>query len=185
MMYMIIILCTMIVDIGLAIGVGYAIVGISLYEAIGGPIFTLAYVLVLLGVLDLLLHILPKSLYDYKKKFYISTKKEIQFYEKINIRKWKGKVPEMGASGGFSKRNLKSLEPEYIQRFIYETCLGEILHLLTGVLTCLAFFPLSQYYFVLPILIVNLILHLLPCFIQRYNRYKLVIVYDYITRHSA
>ena len=84
----------------------------------------------------------------------------------------------MGASGGFSKRNLKSLEPEYIQRFIYETCLGEILHLLTGVLgfTCLALFPL---------LIVNLILHLLPCFIQRYNRYKLVIVYDYITRHSA
>lgn len=93
----------------------------------------------------------------------------------------------MGASGGFSKRNLKSLEPEYIQRFIYETCLGEVLHLLTGVLgfTCLALFPLSQYYFVLPILIVNLILHLLPCFIQRYNRYKLVIVYDYITRHSA
>lgn len=82
MMYMIIILCTMIVDIGLAIGVGYAIVGISLYEAIVGPIFTLAYVLVLLGILDLLLHILPKSLYDYKKSFIFPQKKRFNFMKK-------------------------------------------------------------------------------------------------------
>lgn len=184
MMYLLIIYITMLADIGMTVGISLIHGGMSLAYAIISPLFVLAYVLVLLGLLDLVLRIFPKSMYNYKSKFYVASKREIRFYEKIGIRKWKDLVPELGATGGFSKRNIKSLEPTYIKRFLYETCFAEILHLLAALLgfTALFFFPPHHYYFVLPIVIVNFILNLLPCLIQRYNRRKLATLYYFLTR---
>ena len=183
-MYLIVILAVMFADIGLAIWGSLSSGSLSLLEAILYPILVLLYVLLLLGLLDIILRIFPKSLFDYKRKFYNTGKKELRFYEKIGIRKWKNKVPELGATGGFSKKNIQSLNADYIKKFIYETCFGEILHLLAGILgfTCLFLYPADCIYFILPILITNLILNLLPCFIQRYNRHKLIVVYNYLKR---
>ncbi len=183
-MYLIIILVVMFADIGLAIWGSISSGSLSLLEAILYPILVLLYVLLMIGLLDIILRIFPKSMYDYKKRYFKTGKKELRFYEKIGIRKWKNKVPELGATGGFSKRNLQSLSTDYIEKFIYETCFGEILHLLAGILgfTCLFFYPAHCIYFILPILITNLILNLLPCFIQRYNRHKLIVVYNYLKR---
>ncbi len=184
MFYVTVILFTMILDIGIATALSLAEKSITLVYAIIAPFFILAYVLIILGILDLLLRFLPKSFYDFNKKYYIVSKKEMKFYEKISIRKWENIVPELGSSGGFSKRHLKSIDSQYIRQFIHETCFGEILHLFAGILgfTCLLFFSSDKYLFVLPILIVNLILNLLPCLIQRYNRHKLVTLYNFKTR---
>lgn len=179
--YSLTIFFTMLFDLALSIGVYFRTNSYSLVFAIISPFFCLLYVLILLGILDLVLRLLPKSFYDYKNKYFIVNKTELKFYEKLGVKKWKIKVPELGATGGFSKKHLSSLDTAYLQKFIYETCFGEILHLTGGILgfTCLLFFAPNRYFFVLPILVVNLILNLLPCIIQRYNRYKLVLVYNY------
>ena len=159
---------------------------ISVTYAIIAPLFVLLFVFILLGVLDLILRFcFPKSCWNIEKRYFSVSKKEIKLYEKLQIRKWKDKVPEWGKSAGFSKSNLQSLEVDYLQKFIYETCIGEILHLSAAILgfTCLLLFPVKNWYFVLPILITNFVLNLMPCIIQRYNRARLLVVYKFKTRH--
>ncbi len=187
MLYSTIILLTMFLNIGMTVTISIVTNTYSLAYAILSPIYALVFVLVLLGALDLILRIFPKSLYSYKHKFYVASKREIRFYEKIGIKKWKDKVPELGATGGFSKKNIKSLDSKYIARFIYETCFGEILHLLAALLgfLCLLFFPARHFYVILPVLIVNFVLNILPCFIQRYNRHKLTTLYEYLKRKEV
>ena len=48
----------------------------------------------------------------------------------------------------------------------------------------LAIYPTRDWYFVLPILAVNFLINLLPCMIQRYNRYRLSVVYKFKARHA-
>ena len=159
---------------------------ITLSYAIIAPLFVLLYVFILLGILDLILRFcLPKTCWNYERKYFAVSKKEVRLYEKLKIRKWKDKVPEWGKSAGFSKSNLQSLEVDYLKKFIYESCIGEILHLSAAILgfTCLFIFPVKHYYFVLPILLTNFLLNLMPCFIQRYNRARLLVVYKFKTRH--
>ena len=69
-MYLIVILAVMFADIGLAIWGSLSSGSLSLLEAILYPILVLLYVLLLLGLLDIILRIFPKSLFDYKRKFY-------------------------------------------------------------------------------------------------------------------
>lgn len=188
MLYIIIISAVVLCSMAAAICVACLTGTISLAYAIIAPLFVLLYVLIMLGILDLILRFcLPKSCWNYEKKYFSVSKKEVRFYEKLKIRKWKDKVPELGKSAGFSKSNLQSLEVDYLKKFLYETCIGEILHL-SGALfgfTCLFFFPVKDFYFVLPIVILNFVLNLLPCFIQRYNRARLSVVYKFKIRRSV
>lgn len=185
MLYFTIISITMLLAMSMTIMQALVFKNISLTYAIIAPLFVFFYVLIVLGIFALLLRIaLPFKMFSFEHKFFGVSKKEIKYYEKFKIKKWKDKVPELGKSAGFSKKNLQSTEPEYLKKFLDETCFGEVLHAIAGVLgfTCLFFFSAKDYYFVLPILIVNLILNLLPCFIQRYNRYRLEILYNFKMR---
>ena len=188
MLYIAVIVLTVALSEGATLAVHFFTNVITLTYAICAPLFLVVFCGLLLGLLDVIVRLLPKNLWRYDKKPFLVNKKEIKFYEKLGIKKWKDKaVPELGASAGFSKKNLKGTELEYLSRFLRETCQGEALHAGGAVFAFLflAIFPVRDWYFVLPILAVNFFINVLPCMIQRYNRYRLAVVYKFKARHAS
>lgn len=152
----------------------------SLVYSIFAPMMVNAYVLILFGLLTLVMRIfIPKDFWFKDLNLFNVSKREIKLYDKMQIKSWKEKVPEMGKTGGFPKDSIRSLDKEYIHKFISETCFAEWLHVLSAFLgiTALYVFPVEQHFFVIPIVITNLLLHLPLAIIQRYNRYRLNIIY--------
>ncbi|MCM3594656.1 glycosyl-4,4'-diaponeurosporenoate acyltransferase [Metabacillus idriensis] len=96
------------------------------------------------------------------------------FYEKIQIRKWKDRLPEAGHlfKGGFSKKTLTGKRRSELERFLHETKRGELSHWLQ-LMPCLFFFiwntPAAGLFNVLYAFVFNSPFIL----IQRYNRIRL------------
>ncbi|MBR2377052.1 MAG: hypothetical protein IKA85_04650 [Clostridia bacterium] len=130
--------------------------------------------------------IMPEKFFSIDKLYFSASKKEMRFYEKIGIKKWKDKALELGAVTGFRKNKLYSPnDNEYVKRFILEANYGIMVHvycIVFGFLVMLAnlFYPFV--YVTLPIAIVNLVLNLLPIFILRYNLPKLHSLYKFNLR---
>lgn len=187
MYYLAIIALTMCSTIGFAITHAIRQDVYSTGYAICHPLLVLLFVLVVLGVLAVLIRVIPQSIFNAENKYFRVSGREIKFYKKIGIKKWKDKVPDLGWTAGFPKANLQSLEPEYLKKFIDETCKGELLHHIAGVLgfVALFIFPSQDFFLVLPIVLVNFLLHLLPCIIQRYNRARLLVAYKYHIRKQS
>ena len=134
--------------------------------------------------------LLPKKWFLPKRKLFQVSKKEHKFYNKIKVKAWKSKVPELGFFTNFNKSELKnSNEINYLERFIIESNYGIICHLSNAILGFLIMFipywigdgeflfvfPLSIW---LPIFIVNFILSILPLFVLRYTNYTLIKLYN-------
>lgn len=125
--------------------------------------------------------LLPKKCADHERKVFIVSAKEKKFYEKLYIRKWKDKVPEIGHFTGFRKNKIADPKNvEYLDRFLLEACYGEIGHffcLFFGFLILLLF-PICEIWIqiCIPVAIVNILLNLPSLFILRYNSYKLKIL---------
>lgn len=158
-------------------------------------IFEFSLIVILLVIIEIVIDaifativrwIMPKKFFSIDKKYFMASKKEMRFYEKIGIKKWKDKALELGAVTGFRKNKLYSPnDNEYVRRFIIETNYGITVHvycIVFGFLVMLAnlFYPFL--YVTLPIAIVNLVLNLLPIFILRYNLPKLHSLYKYNLR---
>lgn len=130
--------------------------------------------------------IMPEKFFSIDKLYFSASKKEMRFYEKIGIKKWKDKALELGAVTGFRKNKLYSPnDNEYVKRFILEANYGIMVHvycIVFGFLVMLAnlFYPFV--YVTLPIAIVNLVFNLLPIFILRYNLPKLHSLYKFNLR---
>lgn len=130
--------------------------------------------------------LLPKKCANYEKKVFTVSAKEKKFYEKIKIRKWKEKIPEIGHFTGFRKN--KIVDPkseEYLLRFLMEICYGEIGHffgLIFGFAIMLFFpwsiFPNTELFLIITgvVGIVNFLLTLPTIFVIRYNSYKLCVL---------
>lgn len=107
-------------------------------------------------------------------------------YRKVFVHKWKGLLPD-GAKyfkGDFTKKHLLSIDPEYIEKFIKESCRAEFVHWL-GMLPFVTFFllvpPLVAGLLVLYSIIVNI-----PCIIaQRYNRPRLIALYNSLLKRKS
>lgn len=185
MLYFFIIFISMLCIEALTISFSLSFGTISLAYAIIAPFFVNAYVLVVLGVVTLFMRLcIPKKFWNCNSRFFKVDKNELKTYNKLKIKKWKELVPEMGATGGFPKRKILSLSPTYLWKFLQETCFAEFMHYIAGLLgfTVLFIMPVKDYYFTVPILLINLILHILPCLIQRYNRYRLKEIYDRVIK---
>lgn len=125
--------------------------------------------------------LLPQKVADPEKKIFQVSAKEKKFYEKLKIRKWKDKVPEIGQFTGFRKNKIddpKSIE--YLDRFLLEISYGELGHI-TSCLTSyliLLLFPVHPLWLAMaiPVATVSLLLNLPSLFILRYNSYKLRIL---------
>ena len=175
-------------SIGAALAVHFVTGSISLAYAFLMPLAVVLYFALLLGVADLAIRFLPRKIWQYDKGGFAVSKKESKAYEKLGIKKWKDKaVPDLGKTAGFAKKNLQGSDEDYLFKFLQETCMGETLHA-TGIVlsfSALAIFPIADWYFVVFLLGINFIINLLPCMIQRYNRYRLAIVYKFKTRKSV
>lgn len=129
-----------------------------------------------------------KDKYYLNKKFFDVSKKERKFYEKIGIKRWKDKILELGAIGGFSKSKLESSSDiEYIDRFLIENYKGIVIHIFNIIFgfAIMAIPPFKYSLCVgLPVAIVNAFLGLLPIFVLRYNIPKLQAVKKRIERNS-
>lgn len=155
----------------------------SLTRAVVMPFFVNAYVLVVLGLVALLMRIcIPRKVWNANKRCFKVEKKEMFFLNKIKIKSWKERVPEMGCTSGFPKNKIKSLDKEYLWKFLQENCYAEVMHYVAAALgfTVLFFLQANDLYFAFPILFVNVVLHIMPSMIQRYNRFRLKNVYDNI-----
>lgn len=134
------------------------------------------------AVVAFIIHKLPEKWFNPFNKIYKVWNFERGLYEKIGIRKWKDKIPEMGQLCNFKKDKIADIgNNEYIFKFMVETCYAEVLHFLSAVLGFAVIFVFSPKFmlsFALPVAIVNCFLQILPILIQRYTRPKLIKVYE-------
>lgn len=95
-----------------------------------------------------------------------------EIYQKIfRVKKWRKKLPDGAAlfKKGFRKKRIKSRDPEYLARFVRETCRGELAHWM--VLSAAPLFFLWNPLWAGCINVAYALLANLPCIItQRYNR---------------
>ncbi len=155
--------------------------GASFFSLLGWTSLAVVCVIAIDALVATCTRLLPKSCARHDAKIFTVSSKEKKFYEKLKIRKWKEKVPEIGHFTGFRKN--KIAEPksvEYLDRFLLEACYGELGHffsLFFGFLILLLF-PLSDGWIALalPVAIINVFLNLPSLFILRYNSYKLEIL---------
>ena len=134
------------------------------------------------GLFALLIRrLLPKSWFLPNKKIFTVSKKEHRFYQKLKIKSWKDKVPELGGFTSFHKDKLVSVnDKDYLERFLLESNYGFIIHLSNALFGFLiAFLPFCSRPSVwIPIFIVNFVLSLLPAFILRFTSYTLLRLYN-------
>jgi hypothetical protein len=121
---------------------------------------------------DLRLHV-----FNNKRKLFIVSEKEIRFYKKIHLPKWKDKLPQYNK--GFNKRNLPNkVSKEYLELFINVTCQAEMVHYIIIPLGYFSiFFALliknQEYWLFILIATFIGICNILFSLIQRYNRFRL------------
>lgn len=131
---------------------------------------------------------LPKKWMDPNKKIFHTSDKEMKFYEKIGVRKWKDKVPELGGFTSFHKNKLSDpWNNEYVERYMLEACYGVIIHLFSpffGFLIVLLDYKMYTGWswmwltIMIPVAIVNAVLIVAPAFILKYNLPKLKMLWD-------
>ena len=155
--------------------------GLGFFYVLGMTALAVVVVILVDAIVATVSRLLPEKCARHDLKIFTVKAKEKKFYEKLKIRKWKDKVPEIGQFTGFRKN--KIVDPksvEYLDRFLLEACYGEIGHFFSvffGFLILLLF-PISTIWFSvsIPVAIINAFLNLPSLFILRYNCYKLEIL---------
>jgi glycosyl-4,4'-diaponeurosporenoate acyltransferase len=97
------------------------------------------------------------------------------YEERWRIKAWKDRLPEGGAifAGGFSKRSLRTREPDVLGRFVIETRRAEHTHWWLMALAPL-FFLWNPWWLAL-VMIGYAVIANVPCLmVQRYNRARLI-----------
>ena len=152
----------------LGFGAGYAVIC---------TVLSTAAVIALDGLFAFLLRRLPEKWFMYTRRFFTVSAREARFYEKLGIRKWKNKIPELGGFTHFHKNKIADpRNPAYLTRYLLEADYGMAIHLCTAVTGCLIVFLCPLRYalcFGVPVGFVNAVLNLLPFFTLRYNAFKL------------
>ena len=137
-----------------------------------------AFIVVIVGALAFLGgEMLPRKNFDYTAFPYkpFAWEQEGKIYEKLRIRKWKKRVPDMSrhVKTMFAKELINPRDPEYTRRLILETCVAELTH---DVLILLS--PIFPQYMTGVYADAAMLLYALGnlpfILIQRYNRPRLV-----------
>lgn len=130
---------------------------------------------------------LPKSWYAKNDWFFAERPFERKLYKKIRLDRWKDKLPEGGGLWNFQKRALsEELTPAYADRFILETKYGEVGHLGMAILgfACIWINPDEYALVFLICALVNVVVQIPFCLIQRYNRPRLIRLRSRLARKS-
>lgn len=124
-----------------------------------------------------LVRLIPVSAYQKLHWFFKEQSFERRFYKKINIHKWKDVLPEWGSVWNFKKSHLKKeLTVHYLEQFIMETYYAEIGHLGMAIFGfCSILVNPNEYAFMALVLsVINVMIQIPFCIIQRYNRPRLL-----------
>jgi hypothetical protein len=139
------------------------------------------------GLFAIIVNKMPNKWFGIDSKHFQVSKNATRFYDKLKIKKWKDKVLELGALGGFRKNKINEpSNPEYIARFIIECNKGIVTHRIGYIVGFLGvfLFPLKYALSIgLPVALVNLFLNILPTMVLRYNVPKLQVLYKRLTRN--
>ncbi len=151
------------------------------FSVLGFTALAVVIVILIDGLVATACRLLPAKCANHEKRVYTVSAKEKKFYEKLKIRKWKDRIPEIGHFTGFRKNKIADPKSvEYLDRFLLEACYGELGHFLSIFLgfLLLLFFPLTPLWWAIsiPVAFVNALLNLPSLFILRYNSYKLEIL---------
>ena len=176
-LYLTIIFCAMLV-IALCVSLAY---GVGFFGVLGYTAFAVALVMLIDAVVATASRLLPAKCANHEKKIFKVTPKEKKFYEKLKIRVWKDKVPEIGQFTGFRKNKLDDPKSvEYLDRFLLESCYGEIGHFFSIILGFLLVVPygITPMWFAIsiPVAVVNALMNIPSFCILRYNSYKLEVL---------
>jgi len=134
--------------------------------------------------------ILPKGLFKPERKMFRVKKWEKNFLEKLGVKLYKDRIPELGALAGFRKDQIQDMSnPEYLYEFLCETCYAEVMHLISMFASFLVLimchdWPMLIVTLALPLAICNAALNILPINVQRYNRPRLEVLYKRALRNS-
>ena len=120
----------------------------------------------------------PPRFFNPLSKRYQVRKWERRALVRIGIRSWKDKIPEVGALLGYlsKKRVTDRNDNDYLLHFMTETCYAEVMHLVCCfvgfliVIPALFFDHRYLFFLILPVAVINAILHFLPVLVQRYVR---------------
>ena len=183
MLYIAIIFIFSMISVILGVFVGVPNVGVTESRIFAITLISLLVLVVIDAVCALFVrYCLPKKVFNPFLKVYNVGKKERKFYERIGIRKWKDRIPEAGQLfANFAKTEIADMNNnEYVYKFMSETIYAELMHWLSMIFSFLIIFiDLSiSLYVALPLVIGNMILNLMPVLVQRYNRPKLMVLYQ-------
>lgn len=140
--------------------------------------FLFAFIAAVVGALSFLGgELLPRKNFDYTTFPYRLHRWEQdgRIYEKLRIRKWKDRVPDMSkrVKVMFAKKLVNPRDPEYTRRLILETCVAELVHRVLFLLSPIFAQYMTGVYADLAMLVYAL--GNLPfILIQRYNRPRLI-----------
>ncbi|MDE7164529.1 MAG: hypothetical protein K2O04_03810 [Clostridiales bacterium] len=132
---------------------------------------------------------LPKKLFSSDKKFFTMSRKERKLAEKLGIRRWKTKVPDIAVmGGGLSKsRLLISNDNTYISEVLYENAYAQVIHIAAAIVgfALVPLYPLEYWFcFGLPIAVVNCLLNCMSLSVLRYNFGRIKTLQKYNERRA-
>lgn len=162
------------------------------HDTLDFTLVTAAFWIALLGGIALGSRLLPACWYNHKNAFFRTRAWELKLYNALRIRAWKDYLPELGGIVGFAKDRLPdSINEDYLDRFLWETCYTEAAHwicMFAG-FSYLGLLPLVEtprryLGLFLGICCFNFFAHLPFIFIQRYNRPRLEMLRDRLS-HAA
>lgn len=117
---------------------------------------------------------LPAAWFDPQRPMYRTHDWEEhgRIYRRLQIDRWKDRLPSFTRRGALSKKRLTTSDPEYLHKFVVETCRAESNHVraVLSVVVMKLWTPLPSWLFVLAIAALGNLPFIL---IQRYNRPRL------------
>ena len=160
---------------------------LSIWFIISAVTITTVFQFVIDGIFAIIVQKLPKKWFGMNNKLFNVSQRSQKFYEKLQIRKWKDKVWELGGLGGFRKNKLTAPNNvEYVERFIIESNKGIVTHRIGYLAGFLGIFIFPKYALGIgiPVAVVNLFLNILPVMILRYNLPKLKLLHKRLKRNA-
>jgi len=188
-LYLCIIITAMVIIISFNILFNLARYGFTAWYVVLGVVLGVIFSIILDSIVAFVVRQIPEKKFNPFAKFFAGRKGEKKFYEKLNIRNWKDKIPELGKTLKYFDKTKVPEKPnaEYMLKFLKETCYAEVMHIaICPVAFILVFiFPLKYFWCIsFPIVLVNIFLQLLPICVQRYTRPKLVIAYQRLLKQE-
>ena len=156
-------------------GFGYAAASVSGCKIITGN-FSYSLLFFIIG------RILPKKWFDYNAFPYkaFDCEKDGKIYEKIAISKWQSKVPDMSRIFPklMPKKRMVATDPDTLLLMVRETCIAELIHVLLSICGLFGIYIMPGVWGVLFYAAYFLLGNLPFILIQRYNRPRLVRIYE-------